>query len=227
MKSWTNSMGRRMKGLERGIFTLVELLVVVAIIMVLMALLMPSLGAARERAKTICCLSNQRQCGQGIWSYANDLNDCGIFYDGCYPIQQYMQRFWPDVLMWNGYLPDRTLAKDYFWGGCASIVTYPNIFSCPNVKPPLWHKCSTYSLTNYQESLSLAYGVRSNLGSYYPGERYLPVYVPLMSTMRPDALFLGDSIQVNFGTGTSARNAEKPSEVMQRVGVGHSSGDAV
>lgn len=44
-------------------FTLIELLVVIAIIAMLLAILMPSLSAVKERAKRVVCASNQRQIG--------------------------------------------------------------------------------------------------------------------------------------------------------------------
>jgi prepilin-type N-terminal cleavage/methylation domain-containing protein len=57
-----------MKHLKNS-FTLIELLVVVAIIAVLIATLLPALGMAREKARKITCLSNQRQLVAGINMY--------------------------------------------------------------------------------------------------------------------------------------------------------------
>lgn len=55
---------------HRG-FTLVELLVVIAIIALLIAILLPSLRDARERAKEIACRSNLSAFGRGFALYAN------------------------------------------------------------------------------------------------------------------------------------------------------------
>ncbi|HVT88214.1 MAG TPA: type II secretion system protein [Tepidisphaeraceae bacterium] len=55
-------------------FTLVELLAVIGIIAVLVSLLLPALGRARESANRTACLSNLRQLGMAFQLYVQDNN---------------------------------------------------------------------------------------------------------------------------------------------------------
>jgi prepilin-type N-terminal cleavage/methylation domain-containing protein/prepilin-type processing-associated H-X9-DG protein len=55
-------------------FTLVELLVVVAVIGILAALIMPALLGAREQARQIVCINNLQQLGKAVYLYAGNNN---------------------------------------------------------------------------------------------------------------------------------------------------------
>ena len=53
-------------------FTLIELLVVVAIIALLVSILMPALSKARQQAKAVVCMSNEKQMGLAMIYYSEE-----------------------------------------------------------------------------------------------------------------------------------------------------------
>jgi prepilin-type N-terminal cleavage/methylation domain-containing protein len=73
-----NSPVRHSSSRRAGGFTLVELLVVIGIIAVLIGILLPVLGKAREAGRDTVCKSNQRQLVISMTMYADD-------YKGQYP----------------------------------------------------------------------------------------------------------------------------------------------
>jgi prepilin-type processing-associated H-X9-DG protein len=66
---------------SRMAFTLVELLVVIGIIALLISILLPTLGRARESANSVKCMANLHSMGEALYIYASD-------YQGSLPIGQ-------------------------------------------------------------------------------------------------------------------------------------------
>lgn len=78
-------------------FTLIELLTVIAIIGILAAILIPTVGKVRDLARSSQCTSNMRQIGMSVMAYANDNKNAtpsafgsGVLYSG-QPRSWYLQ----------------------------------------------------------------------------------------------------------------------------------------
>ncbi|MFQ5423149.1 MAG: DUF1559 domain-containing protein [Phycisphaerae bacterium] len=67
-------------GVPSSGFTLIELLVVISIIALLISILLPSLGRAREMGRRAVCSSNMRQIGTGFLQYSED-------FEGWFPVK--------------------------------------------------------------------------------------------------------------------------------------------
>jgi prepilin-type processing-associated H-X9-DG protein/prepilin-type N-terminal cleavage/methylation domain-containing protein len=84
-----------------GAFTLIELLVVIGIIAILIALLLPALGRAKQQANLIACQSNLRTMGQMFNIYASENNGYLPYGFGGtgYSNGGFLQSWnWPDTL---------------------------------------------------------------------------------------------------------------------------------
>lgn len=114
-------------------FTLVELLMVIAVIALLIALLLPALGRVRSQARLTQCVANIRSQTSLVLVYANDFKEAlpprTIFWNRLEDDGQYHQSFW-------------TLARfmaDYEGQGFASEdqIFFPpqGVWRCPEIRP--------------------------------------------------------------------------------------------
>jgi len=127
VKSQVRFSGR---GKSPGGFTLIELLVVVAIIALLVAILLPSLGKARENARGTVCATHLRQIAAANLMYTDQNNGTLITagIDTSVPGQTVPQ-FWATDLAIQGYLPSKNNIDP---SGLHAVVTTGTIFFCPD-----------------------------------------------------------------------------------------------
>lgn len=97
-----------------GGFTLIELLVVVGIIALLVAILMPALAMARERAKATLCGSNLRQWGVALNLYTT-ANDGAFPQKGVEGVNLggHMITDWSDPSLWFNALPAQLNSEQF------------------------------------------------------------------------------------------------------------------
>ena len=118
-------------------FTLIELLVVIAIIAILASLLLPALARAKLKAKSIKCLSNEKQIDLGYLLYAADNSDY-------LPLAATLGDFAPCQWFFeiSPYIAKQTLSY-------TSLVAKANVVACPSANLDKVFPSSTPASTAY------------------------------------------------------------------------------
>jgi len=168
-------------------FTLIELLVAVAVIAMLLSILLPGLGRAKQEGRRVVCLNNLRQMGMAAQVYADQNND---YYPVAYdtPVSDppsFTIREWDFIRTKNYDTGEITVKPGLLWQGKTILKV---------------HQCPSF------------YGNANSPGDPYTGYNYNTSYIGGISTAvpparvsdvrRPDACAL-------FGDGEYASGANK------------------
>jgi prepilin-type N-terminal cleavage/methylation domain-containing protein/prepilin-type processing-associated H-X9-DG protein len=145
----------------RNGFTLLELLVVIAVSALLVGILLPSLNAAREQAKSVYCLNNLRQMAIAANSYVNNNDDY-------YPIAYYTEKV-DGIRYYHSW--DFTSYKDWSESPAEEIV-----------EPGLLWEGKTIEKIQQCPSFD---GSHNWLSDPYTGYNYNTSYIGMNETVRP------------------------------------------
>jgi len=190
--------------MRRHAFTLIEILVVVAILAILAGLLFPVFSQAKSDGKKGACLSNMRQIGIAVQLYTND-------FDDFYP-QTRQSSLQPDVDDASGGI-DEPIYGSVF----ATLIPYVgkkgapydgSIFSCPVDPDPMGKQCfeidpDAPEVSSYLANAYFAFGlngsgIASPAATIYFSERRSvrdgsvdpfcdDIYRPWFNTLNPKA----------------------------------------
>ena len=194
---------------RRG-FTLIELLVVIAIIAILAALLLPTLGRAKNAAKGIANLNNLRQIGIANQMYLDDSNGFFAHHEGYYyqgaiidrqegknlGLTKAVKTHWPDQMVYYAPQPKVFLSP---------FLTTEQIASEDFSRP--------FGIDGYRQYIYGGYGYNLHYLGYATGEHGKPGYSARLGAdiRHPSStVFVGDTAGSKSHRGVYTGKPEAP-----------------
>ncbi len=189
-------------------FTLIELLIVIAIIAILAGMLLPALGKTKDFAGTMHCTSNIRQVNQAIFVYASDFND--YFPTCCRAGEGYADPGYPT------YMADtKSITRE--------------VISCNAVSPHYGRAAAVVDKGSFGNASAAAIGLNTNLSSRtYSSRTYQTKQIS--SVARPATMLdiaessWGGNANPNEGYGRFGLNAyflQTPNSAFGQIAVRH------
>jgi len=143
--------GKRIPEVTAG-FTLIELLVVISIIAMLMSILLPSLGKAKEAARRVACASNLRQLTLAWTMYAMENDDQLVNPMTIYVVNQSWAEGGEDTLDGS----EDSIKMGALWPYTQSL----KLYQCQNARSYRSIHCSPERLRDYSISRTMGYPLK-------------------------------------------------------------------
>ena len=113
-------------------FTLIELLIVIAIIAILAGMLLPVLNKARESGKSVLCINNLKSLGTAVQMYADDNAGWYKHRSGHFNLKQNPHSIIARIAQYVGGPSFDQIRDDETYQDAALI---PKVFFCPSTEP--------------------------------------------------------------------------------------------
>ena len=183
----------------RKSFTLIELLIVIAIIAILAGMLLPALNKAKQTAQSISCTGNLKSFGSAAQQYAADFGD--YIVPSTAPSGQFNSFFWKVSLA--PYLGIKRQAPDWSSQGdhniWFSLLTRQKIFDCPTEK-----SARTTSINGNLTSYGIAVGSSPWIpGNYSSANPFFKLFKQIKSKPVSHQILYGDNNDLGANGQTS------------------------